>query len=329
MTLAQWTLDAGLRLQGAGGMRRLGFETVRAVRKVQLRLHDPLVTYQIGQVALQLPLSHQLPYYRGTFPQYSSNIGRIGAAVQQKYPNLSLIDIGANVGDTVAIVRQDAHYPILCVEGSAAYLPLLHRNVDHLGDVEIEAAFVGGRSGPVAAGVRAVDGTAHLAMGGSDQGTILLRGLEEIAMRHPRFVTAKLVKSDTDGMDSQIIAGAADYLARACPALFFEYDPDLTARSGAIAIHVFDVLEAIGYQYALVYENTGDLVLLVDLQDKRLLLDLDAFFSGRNGGRYADICAFHATDSDLALSVHTTEAEFFRAVRGDGRAPSTRMASLA
>jgi|BarGraIncu00421A_1022006.scaffolds.fasta_scaffold04213_4 hypothetical protein len=34
MTLAQWTLDAGLRLQGAGGMRRLGFETVRAVRKV-------------------------------------------------------------------------------------------------------------------------------------------------------------------------------------------------------------------------------------------------------------------------------------------------------
>lgn len=40
--------------------------------------------------------------------------------VQQKYPDLSLIDIGTNVGDTVAIVRQDAHYPILCVEGSTA-----------------------------------------------------------------------------------------------------------------------------------------------------------------------------------------------------------------
>lgn len=319
MTLAQWTLDAGLRLEGAAGMRRLGLEAVRAARKVQLRLHDPLVTYQIGQIILQMPLSHQLPYLRRAFPQYSSNIGRIGAAVQQKYPDLSLIDIGANVGDTVAIVRQDAHYPILCVEGSTAYLPLLHRNVDQLGDVEIEAAFVGGTSGPVAASVRTAGGTAHLSLGGLDQGIISLRSLNEIILRHPTFDGAKLVKSDTDGMDCQIIAGAADYLASARSALFFEYDPDLTARSGAKAIHVFDVLEATGYRYALVYENTGDLMLLLDLEDKRLIADLDAFFSGRNGRRYADICVFHATDSDLALSMHRAEVEFFRAMRGNGR----------
>ena len=315
MTLAQLTLDAGIRLEGARDIRRLGTEAVRAARKLQLRFHDPVVTYQIGHVTLQMPLSHQLPYFRIRFPQYSLNIGRIGAAIQQKYPNLSLIDIGANVGDTVAIVRQDAHYPILCVEGSPVYLPLLHRNVDRLRDVEIEAAFVGGTSGLVAANVRMSDGTAYLAMGGSDHGTISLRSLDEILTRHPTFEIAKLVKSDTDGMDCQIIAGAADYLASARPALYFEYDPDLTARAGANAIRVFDVLDAAGYRYALVYENTGDLMLLLDLQDKRLLSDLDAFFTGRNGGRYADICAFHATDSDLALSMHKTEAEFYRAVR--------------
>jgi FkbM family methyltransferase len=202
-------------------MRRLGREAVRAPRKVQLRLHDPLVTYRIGQVALRLPLSHQLPYYRRRFPQYSSSIGRIGATVQHKYPNLSLIDIGANVGDTVAIIRHDAHYPILCVEGSTAYLTLLHSNVDRLGDVEIEAAFVGGTSGPVAASVRIADGTAHLAVGGLDEGAISLWSLDEIILRHPRFDSAKLVKSDTDGMDCQIIAGAADYRARARPVLFF------------------------------------------------------------------------------------------------------------
>jgi hypothetical protein len=89
------------------------------------------------------------------------------------------------------------------------------------------------------------------------------------------------------------------------------------------------VLEATGYRYALVYENTGDLMLLLDLQDKRLLSDMDAFFAGRNGGRYADICAFHTTDSDLALSMHKTEVEFFRAVRGDGRPSSARMPTLA
>ena len=328
-TLAQWTLDAGLQLEGAGGLRRLGREAVRAARKVQLRLHDPLVTYRIGQVALRLPLSHQLPYYRRRFPQYSSSIGRIGATVQHKYPNLSLIDIGANVGDTVAIIRHDAHYPILCVEGSMAILPLLHSNVDPLGDVEIEAAFVGGTSGPVAASLRIADGTAHLAVGGPDQRALLLWSLDEIILRHPKFDSAKLVKSDTDGMDCQIIAGAVDYLARARPALFFEYDPDLTARAGATAIRVFDVLEVTGYRYALVYDNTGDLMLLLDLRDRRLVSDLDAYFCGRNGFRYADICAFHATDSDLALSLHKTELEFFRALRGNGRASSVRTATLA
>lgn len=317
MTLAQWTLDAGLRLGGARGLRRLGLHAVRAIRRAQLQVHDPLVTYRIGQIPLKVPLSHQLPYHRSTFPQYSSNIGRIGAAVQQKYPDLAMIDIGANVGDTVAIARQEAHYPILCVEGSATYLRLLHRNVDHLDDVEIEAAFVGATSGLVAASVQMTDGTGYLAMGGGVDGeTVSLRSLDEILVAHPRFDSARLVKSDTDGMDCQIIAGAAEYLGRVRPVLFFEYDPDLTARSGATALKVFDVLEATGYRQALVYENTGDLMLRLDLQEAGLLSDLDAFFSGRNGARYADICAFHAADSDLALSVHRSETAFFHALRG-------------
>jgi hypothetical protein len=122
-------------------------------------------------------------------------------------------------------------------------------------------------------------------------------------------------------MDCQIIAGAADFLARVRPVLFFEYDPDLTARSGGKAIDVFDSLEAAGYRYALVYENTGDLMVLLDLADKRLRSDIDAFFTGRKGGRYADICAFHATDSDLALSLHEAETDFFRGVRGEGQGP--------
>jgi hypothetical protein len=37
------------------------------------------------------------------------------ALTQAKYPNLTMIDVGANVGDSIAIVRVDV--PILCVEG--------------------------------------------------------------------------------------------------------------------------------------------------------------------------------------------------------------------
>jgi len=315
MTLAQLTLELGLRLDGARGLGRVAAAAVRAVRKLQVQLHDPPVVYHIGRIALQLRLSHQLPYYRRRFPQYSSNIGRIGAAIQQKYPDMSLIDIGANVGDTVAIVRELAHFPILCIEGSQTYLPSLHLNVGDLADVEIEAAYVGGESGTVAASVRTGDGTGYLAIGDSDIATVQLRSLDEVVKRHPRFASSKLVKSDTDGMDCQILAGAASYLATVRPVLFFEYDPDLTARAGASAVQVFDVLRAAGYRHALVYENIGDLILLLDLEDNRLVADLDGFFTGHDGLRYADICAFHASDSDLAQSLREQELDFFQKLR--------------
>lgn len=315
MSLAQWTLDSSMVLHGARGMRRIGSAAIQAARKLQVRVHDPLVTYQIGDVPLAMPLSHELPYHRKTFPQYASNVGRIGAAVQQKYPELSFIDIGANVGDTVAMVRQKAHYPILCIEGAPAYLPLLHRNVGHLVDVEIEAAFVGNASGGMSGRIELGRGTAHLEPSGSGADTIPLVSIEDVISRHPNFASAKIMKIDTDGMDCEIIAGSSEYLARARPVLFFEYDPDLTTRVGADAIQVFDVLVAIGYRYALVYENTGDLMLLLDLNESRLLADLHSYFSGHKGLRYADICAFDSSDSDLATSLRETEHRLLRARR--------------
>ncbi len=314
--IAQWTLDAILRERSTKLTRSVAVQCLRAARRLQIHLSDPLVTYRIGDVALELPLSHELPYYRKRFPHYSTNIGRIGARVKQKYTELSLIDIGANVGDTVAIARQSAHYPVLCVEGSSTYLPLLYRNLEGLDCVEVEPSFLGARSGTTHGIVSAAHGTAHLVLGDEDLDTVSLQTLDEIILRHPRFATSKFVKSDTDGMDCEIVRGGLNFIARAHPVLFFEYDPDLTAQvSGVSAVKTFQVLEECGYRYALVYENSGYLMLMVELQNRDLLHELDGFFSGRGGQSYADICAFHETDSDLALSLRDSELEFFRTQR--------------
>lgn len=315
MTLAQWTLDTDLRLQRSGGGWRVARATIRAARRLQITLGDPNVTYRIGRVALKMPLSHQLPYYRTTYPQYSSNIGRIASAVQQKYPDLTMVDIGANIGDTVAIVRVETEIPILSIEGAPAYLALLNENLRTLRDVEIEAAFLDSSPGPLSASLRMSDGTGHLALREEPEAELSVTTLDDVLLRHPRFASSKLTKSDTDGMDCQILSGARRHLMEARPVLFFEYDPDLTARAGADASAVFDLLDATGYRHVLVYENTGDLLLLLDLHDKRLTGDLNAFFSGHNGRRYADLCAFHATDTDLALELHESELTYFAKLR--------------
>jgi FkbM family methyltransferase len=40
-----------------------------------------------------------------------------------------MIDIGANVGDSVAIVREQSDYPILCIEGNETYFQILEENL--------------------------------------------------------------------------------------------------------------------------------------------------------------------------------------------------------
>src|SRR6266852_517263 len=105
----------------------------RSSRKLLLHLRqlaigvgfDPMVRYNLAGLELRLPLSHNLPLYRRSFPLYSSNVGRIAAAVAAKYRDIHVIDIGANIGDTVAIVRAQVNCPILCVEGDASVCEIL------------------------------------------------------------------------------------------------------------------------------------------------------------------------------------------------------------
>ena len=88
-------------------------------------VRDWLVTFEIDGYLLYLPLSHRLPQHRLATPGYSSNLGRLAQIVQSKYPDLTLVDVGANVGDSVAIVRRRIHCPILCVEGEERFASIL------------------------------------------------------------------------------------------------------------------------------------------------------------------------------------------------------------
>jgi FkbM family methyltransferase len=244
---------------------KLAIET----RKLVLRRGDPLVRYRVGEIELDLPLSHELPFYRKDHPGYSENVGRIAAALGGP-----VVDVGANVGDTAAIVRTATDVPILCVEGDARFFAILRRNAARFDPpIELEHAYV---DAPERAGVERARGTARLVGGGA---AIRTRTLGAILADHPGFAEPALVKIDTDGYDVPIVLAELDLLARLRPALFFEYDPDL----GADPV-VFRRLAAIGYTTAQVYENTGELARVATLED-----DIHSEYVGHRGARYADI----------------------------------------
>jgi len=307
-TLAQAATDALSRLPADRRLRLAVWLLLKWWRRRLSRLGDPLVRYRLGGTDLLIPVSHELPEHRAAYPQYSANLGRIGRLVSQKYDGLVCVDIGANVGDSLAILREQASFPILCVEGNPRYFELLRRNVSR--DVALDQAYVGNTSGSVTVDVIESSGTARLVE--VREGTkVQMSTLADVLARHPQFARPKLLKIDTDGMDSLILLGAAEMLADVRPVVFFEFDPDSSIGDGDL----FATLRAAGYERVIVYENTGEYLLTATLDDLPLLADLTAFYSGRRSARYADMCVFHGEDRDLCAAIRQSEIAFFAELR--------------
>jgi FkbM family methyltransferase len=238
-------------------------------RKLLVRLGDPPVRYRIGSIEIELPLSHELPFYQHDHPAYDRLLGPLAAELGGP-----VVDIGANVGDSAAAVRSESEVPILAVEGDPRFYGWLVRNASRIGDVELEQSVV---EGPDEGTFERGLGTARLVPGGD---RLRSKPLAQILEEHPRFARPALIKLDTDGMDVPIVLANLELLERIRPVLFVEYDPHL----GADPV-VFERLAGAGYATADWYENTGEHVATLELP-----AHLHDEYAGHGGARYADVC---------------------------------------
>ena len=266
---------------------------------------------QIGQYRIRLPLGSQLLHYRSAFRLYDTALGQIAAILRTKYPALHAIDIGANVGDTCALIRQYAEIPVLCIEGDPILLPILAENVSRLGpDIEIEASFVG--SDGKAVNLNSADDlgrNASLVGAVHSEGSVKLRSLNAILADHPAFCNAKLLKTDTEGFDFDIIRQSIEVIQKSRPAVFFEYDPHFRPDDPRAGLQTIEALIRVGYSDFIYYDNFGHFLLHSNASNIRILGDLDSYLaSNRKYGiavYYFDILALHQEDADLVHEIRS------------------------
>ncbi|MEW5859432.1 MAG: FkbM family methyltransferase [Cyanobacteriota bacterium] len=283
-----------------------------------LPFKEPLIQYNIAGFPLLVPISHQLPLILKLCPHYSSNLARMAKYVKQKYQDLKFIDIGANIGDSIAILRKEAEFPILCIEGDNQFLSVLEKNSALFSEIYIAKTYLGEFNKTIRGNILKEGGTAHL-QEQEDYGEkpiIEVKKLSEVLKEYPLFSTSKMIKIDTDGFDGKILRGATDFLKSEKPVIFFEYDPFLLAEQGDDGISIFKDLREYSYQNMLIYDNFGDLIISMDVDNTRLLQEIHLYFSGRWGHRYCDICIFPTEDSDLFETVRQHEIQFFENIRG-------------
>ncbi len=284
----------------------------RRITKKISAIYDPLTTIKIGSQEIKLPLSHQLREIVEVYPDYNFNLPRIIKYINSVVKDVTVIDIGSNIGDTVAFIKNYCDVPILCIDGNEKYMQILKENTAKYKNVSSCLTLVGAETKEVNLKLISEKGTAYLEEGGK---AVPMRTLENILNDFPDFKNSKVIKSDTDGFDTIILRSCANVLKKNKPVLFFEFDPHLIKRNNDDALDFINFLEQCGYQYFIFYVNNGDYLISCTANEKETIQQLVAYFSGRKLDIFADICAFSLADKDLFELCKTNEMEHFRQAR--------------
>ena len=184
---------------------------------------------KIGKYELVISKDHLLPSFLNKFPHYSKNIGRLSKATKEKYKDLRIIDVGSNIGDTVAIIRNEIDAKIICFEGNKEYYELLKINTRGINDIDLYDIYLGDDDKEIIVGSISNFGTSFLneKITSKNRRKVNINKLDSFLKNHIDYKGSKILKIDTDGFDLKIIKGATNFINSTKPIIFFELDKEL------------------------------------------------------------------------------------------------------
>jgi FkbM family methyltransferase len=258
------------------------------------RFPDRRVVRDVQGVSLAMPWAHRLPDYAIARPDYGQNLVRLAAALAESGP-FTMLDVGANIGDSTMQVLHAAGGQALAVEADPAYLSFLRENTDDRVTI-VEALLATEASEAQVTAVRS-GGTTRFA-GGVDSDARPPVTAAQLREDHPGFDRLRLVKSDTDGWDVVLVPVIAEAWSDAPPVLFFEYDHRLSRAAGNDPLAVWRRLAELGYRTVGVWENAGAAVGRTDVDSVAALAGVLDDPERGWAHQYWDVVVVHESDPD-------------------------------
>jgi FkbM family methyltransferase len=253
-----------------GIKKRIWFYAREALIKV---LNDPNCTLPIHGRNLKLPLSHLLPDFLRLHPFYDQLPQRISKFIHQKQGYLSCIDVGANIGDTIAAFYKKDTDTFLAIEPNPKFNKLLAENWGWAKNIIVVSDICSSSSSESTFVIQEKEGTASVLQ--TENGlTMRRRSLDEIVNDHPSMANTNVLKIDTDGHDFEVIAGANRLLSQNLPVVLFECQPFENTSYVEDCLSAMNSFKEIGYNYFLLYDNQGHLIGRYSLSDLSPLKNL-------------------------------------------------------
>jgi FkbM family methyltransferase len=257
--------------------------------------------YQYDGFSILLPMEHRLPTFQRQHPKYDRFLSHLVRHITQRS---TIIDVGANCGDTLAaMVSVAANHKYVCIEPDDLFFSYLLANIERMRrvhvdlDVEAVQAMVGKNIRN--ASLEGKGGSKHAVVG---TGSLNAVPLDELIVSSEAGPPIRLLKSDVDGFDYDVIDSASELLVRDAPVLFFECQIDSALQKVGYENSI-KKLESYGYANWIVFDNFGEVMLGTSHTDALLHLMEYVWKQNRNLTTrtiyYFDVLA--ATDREKRL----------------------------
>jgi FkbM family methyltransferase len=226
---------------------------------ISCRYFVKLKKIKVGGLLLKSHEPHYLALYKKLYPKYDEILPNLVTFLDS--PEW-VVDIGANIGDSVAaMIQKNSKVKYFCIEGDVGFYDDLKINVNRILQIYKGSTILTNNSivgSAIKAGtLRGSGGTKSLSQTSIELG-IGTKSIDEL-VKISEIKKVVLIKSDVDGYDFDVINSGLGVIVRDKPILFFEVFP-LTVFSRDGYLRLIENLAELGYLNFLIFDNFGNLV---------------------------------------------------------------------
>lgn len=266
----------------------------------------------VGKYQVTMPGTNiQLGNYK-IYPDLNAQLGRLTAVIHKKYPGMTVIDVGANVGDTIAVLKSAVDVPVIGIEGDETSFNYLQKNTAQFSDVTIIKTFLGEKSEYTKVSMEKTGWNNTIIPDADGTEQISFKSLDDV-IAGSGFETAeiKLLKVDVEGFDTIVLRGATAIIDKHKPVLFFEYNRENMKAINEEGLSTVLSFSRFGYNKIAFFDHKGTLVLATEMKNAEEITYLHEYISSpKNLMGYYDICIFHEADTAVATDFLQQEKNY-------------------
>ncbi|OOQ58075.1 FkbM family methyltransferase [Mucilaginibacter pedocola] len=277
----------------------LGYSLVKNIKP----LTEGTSKVKVGKFEVQIFNRSGLKECYWYYKEYGASLTRLTTVLNKHFAGLTAIDIGANQGDSVALIKSGADVPVISVEGDGTLAELYAQNTAQFSNVQLVKTFLSEDGLDMDCTFTKVGHNLTIVptVAGKDTTLTKFSSVDNLYQSGIFNSTCKLLKVDTEGFDLKIIRGGAKFISEIKPAILFEFNRENLEVVEPDPYSIFPWLLNHGYNTILFYESDGRFMFSSTLDKQRFMKQMFDYVDGKNARiYYLDIIVFHADDDAAA-----------------------------